>query len=388
MKKHDRRPSFQIANRLVLIGTIMTPALAMTNAIKQDWKELVTGQQVYQAACSTCHGASGTGIVANERGFKTPVPDFTDCNFTSREPRADWFGIVHDGGPTRGFKKIMPAFGDALSPKQIELVVARIKDFCEDSWWPPGEFNIPRALKTGKAFPEDEYVWIVEGTTSEPVSIRGKFIVEKRLGKLNQIEVMIPVGVLQVEEFDADGNPDGYRWGEGVGDIALAWKGVLWHSIKGGTIGSLAAEVFFPTGDESDGMSDGIFKFEPYLAIGQLIPGNNFIQLQGGAELSSKTSVAKHEVFWRGALGHTFTQGRFGRAWSPMVEVLGAKEIEDDSEIEWSIVPELHLTLNRRQHIMLNLGVSIPLNDFDNRQITVMANLLWDFFDGAFADGW
>jgi len=374
--------------KLLCISAVMIPVFAKTSSNLDEWSELKSGRQIYRAACSTCHGSSGTGASRAELGFETEVPDFTDCDFTSREPHGDWVGIVTEGGPTRGFDRMMPAFGGGLRDDQIDRVVSHVKGFCKDKHWPPGEFNIPRALKTGKAYPEDEFVWFLECTVEEPVKFVGKFIVEKRLGKRQQIEVMIPVGVQQLEVTDDIGGVSGYRVGEGIGDVALAWKGVLWHHLPAGTIGSLAAEVFFPTGDEKDGFSDGIFKFEPFLAIGQLIPGDNFVQLQAGAELSTKTSVAKHEVFWRGAVGHTFTQGTFGRAWSPIVEVLGSKEIEDGSEIEWNIVPSLHLTLNARQHIMLNIGASIPVNDFSGRQITVMASLLWDFFDGGFAEGW
>ena len=138
----------------------------------------------------------------------------------------------------------------------------------------------------------------------------------------------------------------------------------------------------------ADGIGKGIFRFEPFLAIGQIIPGDNFVQLQGGAELSTDLDVAAHEIFWRGALGHTFTQGRFGRAWSPMVEVVGGWEVEDDAEVEWSLVPELHVALTQRQHVMLVLGAEIPVTRFEERQITVMLSLLWDWFDGGFTEGW
>lgn len=42
-----------------------------------------------------------------------PVPDFSDWRFAPREANADWSAIVHQGGPARGFSRVMPAFGDA-----------------------------------------------------------------------------------------------------------------------------------------------------------------------------------------------------------------------------------------------------------------------------------
>jgi hypothetical protein len=221
----------------------------------------------------------------------------------------------------------------------------------------------------------------------EPVALQAKFVLEKRLARRHQVEVAIPIGVQQVEETDGDGSTS-LRWGEGFGDLALAYKGVLWHSLRAGTIGSFGSEVFFPVGDERDGLSKGTFVFEPFLAVGQIIPGDNHLQLHAGAEISADDDMAAHELFWRGAVGHTFTQGRFGRAWSPMVEILGTKELVSDEVALWAVVPELHLTLNQRQHVMMVLGSEIPINHFDERQVTVMLSLLWDWFDGGLAEGW
>ena len=59
-----------------------------------------------------------------------------------------------------------------------------------------------------------------------------------------------------------------------------------------------------------------------------MLPRNAFLQAQVGAELPADRDAADAEAFWRGAVGTTFEQGRFGRAWSPMVELLGARELE------------------------------------------------------------
>lgn len=354
---------------------------------RDDWSKLKTGAQVYRAACATCHGLDGKGSAKTVVGFDTPLPDFTDCSFASREPRGDWFIVAHEGGPIRGFDRMMPAFGGAITDEQLDLAAGRVKDFCEDRDWPDGEFNLPRALMTGKAYPEDELVIELSGTTEEPVELEARFVLEKRLGKRNQVELIVPVGVQQIEYTRIDGST-AYRWGEGFGDLGLAWKGVLWHSLKAGTIGSFGLEAFIPIGDEYDEISKGIFRFEPFLAIGQIIPGDNHLQLHAGAELSTDLDTAPHEIFWRGALGHTFTQGPYGRAWSPMVEILGVKKLEEGTSPEWSVVPELHVTLNQRQHVMLVLGAQIPINEFRERHVTVMMSLLWDWFDGGLAEGW
>jgi hypothetical protein len=105
-------------------------------------------------------------------------------------------------------------------------------------------------------------------------------------------------------------------------------------------------------------------------------------------ELPTDTERASREVFGRAVLGRTFTEGRFGRAWSPMVEVLAARELEKSARVQWDLLPQMQITLNRRQHLMLNAGVRIPVNDRRGRRTQVIAYFLWDWFDGGLLDGW
>lgn len=89
------------------------------------------------------------------------------------------------------------------------------------------------------------------------------------------------------------------------------------------------------------------------------------------------------------AAGRTFAQdGGFGRAWSPMMELLAVRELEDGAPIEWDLVPQMQVTLNTRQHIMLNGGVQFPLNERQGRGRRFIVYLLWDWWDGGFFDGW
>ncbi len=390
MTHRQRRPGVAVAVLLgaALLAPIFGGVLADDAGVDEDWSALKDGREVFEAACATCHGGRGTGTDRAIRGFAVKPPDFTDCEFTSREMTVDWVGIATLGGPVKAFDPLMPAFGKVLSREQIEAAVGHVKAFCPEKRWPPGEFNLPKALNTGKAFPENEVAWEITSTVEEPVAIHGKFVVARRVGARHQLEVAIPGGAQQLDHTSPDGEA-GYRWGEGVGDIALAWKGVLWHHLPAGTIGSMALDVFLPTGDVADGFGKGIFSFEPALLIGQIIPGVGFVQLQGGAELSTDPGVAGHALFWRGAVGRTFRQnGGFGRSWSPMVEILGATEIDDGVSPDWDIVPQLQVALSTRQHVRLGLGALLPLTRFEDRQIEVQAYLIWDWYDGGFGEGW
>jgi len=63
-------------------------------------------------------------------GFDTPLPDFTDCEFTTPEPDPDWISVVHFGGDVRALDRRMPAFVDALSDDDIDRVIEYVRTFC------------------------------------------------------------------------------------------------------------------------------------------------------------------------------------------------------------------------------------------------------------------
>jgi hypothetical protein len=71
-----------------------------------------------------------------------------------------------------------------------------------------------------------------------------------------------------------------------------------------------------------------------------------------------------------------------------MIEVLGARELTNRMPIEWDVVPQMQVTLSKRQHVIINAGVRIPLNQREERHSEVVAYLLWDWFDGGFLSGW
>jgi hypothetical protein len=308
-------------------------------------------------------------------GFEEPLPDFTDCRFATREPDVDWSAITHDGGPARGFARMMPAFGEALSRFEIDAVLGHIRGFCADRAWPRGELNLPRPLVTAKAFPEDE---AVATTTSNGDSTVTKFIYERRFGPLNQVEIIVPISSV---------HPAGAASSTGLGDIALEYKRVLAHSLTRGNIVSATAEFVLPTGREAKGLGGGTAVFEPFVTFGQMLPQNAFIQAQAGFALPFEDGH-DNEVFWRAAVGTTFEQGRFGRIWSPMLEILAARPLADGARIEWDLLPGTQVTLNRRQHVRLAAGVRLPVTDADVRKKSAVVYLLWDWYEGGFFHGW
>jgi mono/diheme cytochrome c family protein len=339
----------------------------------------VSGRDVYARACSTCHGVDGRGVERALVGFAVPVPDFTLCTFSTREPDPDWFAVVHDGGPTRAFDAMMPAFGEALTRNEIERAVDYVRDFCpERRNWPAGDLNLPRPLITEKAFPEDEAVVTTTVNAEGAGGGTMKFVYEKRLGPRSQWEVALPFSMARSHAG---------TWSGGAGDLALGFKHVVAHSKARGSVFSVAGELVLPTGDEDDGVGKGVAVFEPFIAFGQVLPGDGFVQFQGGFEVPIRSDHAR-DAFWRTAIGKTFTQGRFGRAWSPLIEITGARELRTGEKAQWDVTPGLQVTLSTRQHIMLALGVRLPVTDAGPRATRLVTYVLWDWFDGGLFEGW
>ena len=104
-----------------------------------------------------------------------------------------------------------------VADKQISKVIGYLRHFCRESGWPRGELNLPRAIVTEKAYPEDEEV------ISTAVNARGThgsethIVHEQRFGVHNQIEVDVPI-------IFRDQNR---TWYGGVGDATLGVKRVF-----------------------------------------------------------------------------------------------------------------------------------------------------------------
>jgi hypothetical protein len=337
-----------------------------------------TGRQVYESTCIACHGPDGKGTANPALAKVVTFPDFTDCSFAPREATADWLAVAHRGGPARGFSPLMPSWSGLFSTGELTGAIDHLRRFCSDNRWPRGELNLPRPLVTGKAFPEDEFVASTSVSTEEVGSVVTKFIYERRIGAVHQVEVSVPLA-------SAEQTPDG--WETGVGDIALGYKRTLAHSVTRGNIFSGSLEVKLPAGNESRGLGGGVTVFEPFVTFGQLLPREGFVQAQVGFEIPTK-SDHDDEMFWRVAIGQSFRQATFGRTWSPMLEVVAARPFVNDATTEWDLVPQMQVTLSARQHIRVNGGVRLPVNNRDDRSPTVMFYLLWDWFDGGFFQGW
>jgi mono/diheme cytochrome c family protein len=343
-----------------------------------------SGEQIFKAACVSCHGPDGKGQPAAVLGFEPPAtfPDFTDCAVSSPEPDYIWLAIVHRGGRIRGESHVMPAFEDALNDEEIHRVVQYLHSLCAEPRWPRGNLNFPRAFFTEKAFPENETVFtatMAPSHASNPTSFEQRVDYEHRLGRRAQFEFGAP--------FAMQKNESG-QWQQGLGDVNAALKYAFFDNVRTGSIAAAGAEVTLPTGKENEGLGGGVTIFEAFGMFDQALPRDAFVQVHAGVERPKNHEIEQNSMYVRTAIGKMLKQGRWGRTWTPMVEVLAAKELVPDSETEWDLVPQMQVSLSVFQHVLASVGVRVPLNQTDTRGKAVMAYLLWDWFDGGLFELW
>jgi cytochrome c553 len=339
------------------------------------------GEHTYKAGCIACHGSDGKGAPENISAFQRPdtFPDFSRCDQTTAEVNTAYKAVIQHGGPKRGFSQIMPSFGEALSSEDIDDVVAYLRSFCREPHWPRGELNLPRAMVTEKAYPEDEEV------ISTAVNVQGQpgnethIIHEQRFGTKNQIEVDVPIAFNNINHV----------WYGGTGDTTLGIKRVMFSNLNSGSILSLQGGFLLPSGNRARGLGSGTTTFEPFAAFDQLFRSDTFVQLQLGADLPFHSDISPQSIFFNSAIGQSFAADHgLGRLWSPMFEIIADRDLLDAAKTNWDVLPQLQVTISKRQHIRGNLGLRIPATNTGGRQTQLMFYILWDWADGKLTEGW
>ncbi len=372
------------AGSLLLIMLVFRPALLSAQTLYYAKSPNVkNGEKIYKGGCIACHGSKGKGAPEENTVFKRPdtFPDFTDCSGTTPEPDGNWKAVIVHGGPSRGLSQIMPAFGDLLKDEQINDVIAYVRSFCKNVHHdPPGELNLPRALVTEKAFPENEVVVSTAASATGAPSWTTDIIDERTIiDARTQLETDVPVNY-------AD---QSHNWTAGLGDITVALKREMFASAKTGSILSLQGGVLLPTGDSKRGFGAGTTQFEPFAAFDQLFKENTFLQTQIGADLPVDASVSPRSMFWRVVVGQAIAPDHMlGRLFSPMVEFLAVRDFTPGATTNWNVLPEIQITISRRQHVRTGFGVREPMTNTRDRTPQLLLYLLWDRADGKLWEGW
>jgi mono/diheme cytochrome c family protein len=330
------------------------------------------GAEIYQANCIACHGPAGKpdATLAQQLGV-TPA-NFSDALFNSREPLSDWKLVVTEGGPALGFSDKMPAFGTTLSEADIDAVLAYIKTLPGTHDYPDGELNLFLPVRTKKAFPEDEWVWKQRYTSQDGDDAwKNTLEYEFRIGQRGQ-------GIIEVTYEDEGGKSE-------FGHFEPGFKYVLQHDKDAGFILAAAAQVGVPLN------SDANWEFLPYLAFGKIL--NEAWTLQGSGRLKLDLEDSDNSSAELAAVVHWVDAPR-PRSVFPGLELVAEVPFERGSgpdrkdAVQWSIVPQARIGLNKRGNIALNAAVEWPLNDRDRYDWRAYVYFIWDFADGGLLEGW
>ena len=180
-----------------------------------------------------------------------------------------------------------------------------------------------------------------------------------------------------------------HNWNSGIGDITFGVKRVMFSSLRTGSILALQAGIIPPTGNSKRGFGAGTTTFEPFASFDQLFPTNTFFQFQMGADIPFDKKVSPQSLFGYATVGQTLAgQHRLGREWSPMVEFLTTRDLTSSAKTDLDILPEMQVTLSRRQHVRADVGVRTPVTNTADRTPQVVFYVLWDWADGKLWGGW
>jgi mono/diheme cytochrome c family protein len=336
--------------------------------------QAVAGTDGFDAAesfrmnCAPCHGANGRMNPEHplHASFKSPPADFREPRFNSMEPSADWFMVTKYGGTPMGLSDQMPAYGDALTDEEIEAVVAHLKTLADTENYPPGDLNLLRPIRTIKAFPETEALYLnryakqEDGTsTNKHTLYYGQRFGSRWQGELKFSSLDVPVGDDEEEV-----------------EVGVKWA---FHD-------DLKRQLLLSTGLEAEiplDSADGPTIYVPYFSFAHVpsdawtIQGTLRSHLPAGDTSSGDVEIS--------AVAH-WMHSPWPRRPFPGLELVWTEPFEGDTEI--AVIPQVFAGINRRGHVALSVGVEVPVSGLDDRDYRVHAFLLWDIADGMFWEGW
>jgi hypothetical protein len=125
-----------------------------------------------------------------------------------------------------------------------------------------------------------------------------------------------------------------------------------------------------PTGDSSRGLSEGA-GFEPYVATASAW-GTTYLQTQFKLEMPKAAPWDDKVSVYRVYVGRDLNLRP--RGWTLGAELTGENE-------EVAVTPQVRKGLSKTGAIAGAFGVSLPLNNRDERGITWAAYLIWEYLE-------
>ncbi len=352
---------------LVAVFSLGLPGTAMA-------ADLARGEEIFATNCVSCHGVGGSPDPDSPlvKSLEVMPANFSDPLFNSREPASDWKTVITHGGPALGFSAQMPAFGTALTEEDIDSTLAYIKTLGGEHDYPDGELNLFLPVRTKKAFPEDEWVWKqryagLDGDNTWKNTLEYEF----RVGKRFQ-------GTLEMTHEVKGSQSD-------FGHFEPGFKYVLMHDKRAGYIFTLGGNVGVPMN------SDAHWEVLPYLAFGKILSDEWTLQSSGRLKLDVENSDNSSAEL-AGVVHWVHTEKP--RSIFPALELVAEIPFERGTgpdrkdAVQFSILPQARIGLNKRGNIALNTGLELPLNDTDRYDWRAYVYFIWDFADGGLFEGW
>ncbi len=141
---------------------------------------------------------------------------------------------------------------------------------------------------------------------------------------------------------------DAGSWSQGLGDINAAIKYALFDSNRRGSIVSAGGEVTLPTGKETEGLGGGVTIFEAFGMYDQALPHDGSSSSTRDSSGRPTMRSSHNSMYWRTAIGKTLAQNRWGRMWTPMVEMPErTRSSRTVPQTEWDLVPQMQVTPQR-----------------------------------------
>jgi len=360
---HTHRTPIRLASGVLLFSLAWSAPLAAA--------DLDRGAELFAANCATCHGPAGWPDPESPlvKGLGVVPADLSDALFNSREGEVEWTLVVGHGGPALGFSEIMPAFGGTLTDADIENVLAYVKTLGGEHDYPDGALNLFLPVRTKKAFPEDEWVWKQRYTDSDGDNAwKHTLEYEFRIGQRWQ-------GVLEANYESKGGDGE-------FGHFEPGFKYVLSHDKQRGSIYTLGVQAGVPLN------SGEHWEFLPYLAMGKII--DDRWVFQGSARLKLDVEDSDHSSAEFAGIVH-WVHTPWPRNLFPALEVVAEVPFETgpgEDSVQWSVLPQARIGISKRDHVALNVGVELPLNERDRYDWRAYVYLIWDFADGGFFEAW
>lgn len=342
-----------------LLAVLFTAAVLLAVPLKAQLPD--NPKELWTLTCAKCHAEDGTGNLPTPTVKNHPM-NLTDCARATAEPDADWELVTARGGPVAGLSAEMPGFGDAFSEEQIRGLVQYARGFCKERGWPLGNLNLPLALFTEKAFPENEFLIrpVVSHRDGEPVGLRFRTVYERRIGRRTHAEIGVPIS-------SSGGAGDRST---GLGDVAIAAKQVL-YTDNTSRILTAGMEVVFPTGSERRGLGSGTTVFEPYLAAGAIL-GELILQTQFKMEFPSREPWGDREVVYNVYAGHSLSP-------APGAVTLGLEL--NGVEKALALTPQVRVPLTPTGALAVGAGVRMPVVNRSSQATQFAGYLLWEYLD-------